>query len=233
MLGNVFVEIPNTENTILRFPILAPARQLNFAKNGACLFAADPQKACHEQIVFWAPEILPTVLSIGASSSQTSAQPIALDLTRRPPGELRQNTDGWHGVLRFGGATHRLWMKELSAAGVPQAIELPMDSSFELRAEAAHSLWRALSGRPPGPPPSAFSPQRRQRFALVLRALDGRNEGKTYREIAEGLFGKKRIPERAWKTHDLRNRTIRLVKRGLALMRGGYRELLRPRRKDK
>ena len=68
---------------------------------------------------------------------------------------------------------------------------------------------------------------------MVLRALDGRNEGKTYRVIAEGLFGKKRIPERAWKTHDLRNRTIRLVQRGLALMRGGYRELLRPRRKDK
>ena len=108
-----------------------------------------------------------------------------------------------------------------------------MDSSFELRAQAAHSLWRTLSGRSPGPPPSGFSPQRRQRFALVLRALDGRNEDKSYRAIAEGLFGKKRIPERAWKTHDLRNRTIRLVQRGLALMRGGYREILRPRRKDK
>ncbi len=42
-----------------------------------------------------------------------------------------------------------------------------------------------------------------------------------------------RIPERAWKTHDLRNRTIRLVQSGLALMRGGYRELLRYRRKQK
>ena len=61
----------------------------------------------------------------------------------------------------------------------------------------------------------------------LLRALDGRNDGSTYRAIAEGLFGKKRIPERSWKTHDLRNRTIRLVQGGLALMRGGYRELLR------
>ena len=49
----------------------------------------------------------------------------------------------------------------------------------------------------------------------------------------EVLFGKKRIPDRAWKTHDLRNRTIRLVQSGLALMRGGYRELMRPWRKDK
>ena len=103
----------------------------NSGTNGACLFAADPQKACHEQIVFWAPEVLPTVLSVGASSSQTSARPIALDLTRLSPDELRQNADGWHAVLRFGGATHRVWMKELPAAGASQAIELPMDSSFE------------------------------------------------------------------------------------------------------
>jgi hypothetical protein len=53
-------------------------------------------------------------------------------------------------------------------------------------------------------------------------------DGSTYREIAEGLFGAGQIPERAWKTHDLRNRTIRLVQAGFALMRGGYRALLRP-----
>ena len=35
------------------------------------------------------------------------------------------------------------------------------------------------------------------------------------------------------KTHDLRSRTIRLVQSGLNLMRGGYRALLRHRRKDR
>ena len=60
-----------------------------------------------------------------------------------------------------------------------------------------------------------------------MRALDARNDGATYRAIAEGLLGAKSIPERAWKTHDVRNRTIRLVKSGLELMHGGYRELLR------
>ena len=62
------------------------------------------------------------------------------------------------------------------------------------------------------------------RFVRSMGVMDGGN----YRAIAEVLFGKKRIPERAWKTHDLRNRTIRLVQSGFALMRGGYRELLRP-----
>lgn len=66
-----------------------------------------------------------------------------------------------------------------------------------------------------------------------MRALDAWGEGNTYRAIAEALFGAKDISERAWKTHDLRNRTIRLVQTGLALMRGGYRELLRPSRRKK
>jgi hypothetical protein len=54
-----------------------------------------------------------------------------------------------------------------------------------------------------------------------------------HRAIAEGLFGAKPIPERVWKTLDLRNRTIRLVQSGFALMRGGYRELLRQSRRKK
>jgi len=170
---------------------------------------------------------------VSTSSSQTSAPPIALDFARLSTGELRLTVDGWHAVLQFGGVAHRLWLKELPPAGALHALELPIDSSFELRARAAQSLWRTLSGRPSGPPLEERSPQQRQRFAMVLRALDARNDGLTYRAIAEELFGRKRIPDRAWKTHDLRNRTIRLVQRGLALMRGGYRDLLRPRRKDK
>ena len=108
-----------------------------------------------------------------------------------------------------------------------------MDASFELRAQAAQSLVRMLSGRSPRPALPNLPAQRRRRLALVLRALDGSNKGENYRAIAEGLFGKERVPEHAWKTNDLRSRTIRLVQRGLALMRGGYRELLRPKRNHK
>ena len=55
-----------------------------------------------------------------------------------------------------------------------------------------------------------------------MRAVDGWLEGNNYREIAQGLFGRHRVPDRSWKTHDLRGRTIRLVQTGLALMRGGF-----------
>jgi len=140
--------------------------------------------------------------------------------------ELRRASDGWHVLFRLCGIEHRVFLKEAPVIGESYAVELPFDDVFDIRVHAARRLWRALNGRCPGPAFHHLSRQRRQRLALALRALDARNEGATYRTIAEGLFGAKRIPERAWKTHDLRNRTIRLVRSGLALMRGGYRKLL-------
>jgi hypothetical protein len=143
-------------------------------------------------------------------------------------GSIRQAPDGWHAVWRIRGAQHHLWLKEAPQLGASYAAELPLDLDFEIRAHASHRLWRAINGRAPGPPFHQLSAQRRERLALALRALDGHTEGASYRVIAEVLFGRKRIPERAWKTHELRSRTIRLVRAGLALMRGGYRALLRP-----
>jgi hypothetical protein len=148
-------------------------------------------------------------------------------------GEIRQASDGWHVFLRIRNVEHRLWLKEPPVADAAYAAELPFDGDFEIRAHAARRLWRALNGRPAGPAFHELSPQRRQRLALALRALDAKSEGNSYRGIAEGLFGPTRIPERAWKTHDLRNRTIRLVQSGFALMRGGYRALLRQARRRK
>jgi hypothetical protein len=66
-----------------------------------------------------------------------------------------------------------------------------------------------------------------------LRASDARTDGATYREIAEVLLPAARIAERDWETHDVRDRIIRLVKTGLALVQGGYRALLRPRSRKK
>ena len=89
-------------------------------------------------------------------------------------------------------------------------------------------FWRLARDHPSRPSPLRLTPHQRQRFALTLRALDGHLAGERYRPIARGLFGAARVPSgRAWKTHDLRDRTIRLVRAGLALMRGGYRNLLR------
>jgi Uncharacterized conserved protein (DUF2285) len=191
----------------------------------------DPAGSSQDQAIFWAPEVLPTIVPIVRSASDSSGN--VLNLAEMSAGEIRQASDGWHILLRMRGLEHRLWLKEPPVEGSAYAAELPFDENFDVRAHAARRLWRALYGRPAGPAFHELSPQRRQRLALALRALDGRIEGNSYRAIAEGLFGAKRIPERAWKTHDLRNRTIRLVQTGFALMRGGYRELLRQVRRKR
>ena len=112
-------------------------------------------------------------------------------------------------------------------AGIePPAVLLPLDQFFENRATAAIRLWRGLAGRNPGPNPAALPKTRRDRLILALRALDGRLADATYREIASVLFGEAGVSDRGWKSHDLRDRTIRLVRFGLGMMRSGYRRLL-------
>ena len=91
---------------------------------------------------------------------------------------------------------------------------------------AAKRLWHALDGRTPATDPARLPAAQRQRFVNALRALDAHLDSASYRQIAAALFGEKRLPERGWKTHDLRDRTIRLVRLGTDLMQGGYRRLL-------
>jgi hypothetical protein len=103
---------------------------------------------------------------------------------------------------------------------------LPLDALFDVRLTAARRYWLALNGRDPGDDPAALSQAQRDHLLDTLRALDARLETATYREIAATLFGASRVLERGWKTHDLRDRTIRLCRFGFELMQGGYRQLL-------
>ncbi|MGY3488117.1 hypothetical protein ACVW1C_006000 [Bradyrhizobium sp. USDA 4011] len=156
-----------------------------------------------------------------------------LDIAKPAGSELRHAPDGWHAIVPLGEAQHRLWLRELPSSGSLVAVDLPLDGDFDVRLRAAHRFWLALEGRSIGPSPLAPSIPARHRHILAMRAADGWLEGNGYRKIAQGLFGEHRIPDRGWKTHDLRSRTIRSVQMGLRLIRGGYRALLRHKGKDK
>ncbi|SPP98015.1 conserved protein of unknown function [Bradyrhizobium vignae] len=171
------------------------------------------------------------MLTVCMANGPTASNPYELDFADLPGSELRQAPDGWHAIVPLGGAKHRLWLRELPPRGSMAVVDLPLDRNFDLRLQAAHRFWLALERRPVGRPPLAPSIGAQHRHILALRATDGWLEGNSYRIIAQGLFGKSRIPDRGWKTHDLRSRTIRLVRQGLRLIRGGYRDLLR--HKDK
>lgn len=107
------------------------------------------------------------------------------------------------------------------------SVVIPFDGDFPVRAATAERLWARMHSRARGKAPCSLTRQRRDRLILMLRALDGHLAEASYREIAEVLFGTGRLEREPWKTSSLRDRTIRLVKGGLALMRDGYRKLLR------
>jgi hypothetical protein len=126
---------------------------------------------------------------------------------------------------------------EADAAQVdPPAVLLPFDRLFEIRAQAAMRLWRALQDSNPGGNPAILTRERRKRLMLALRALDAQLAGFSYREISATLSDA-RIRGRAWKTHDRRGYIVRLAQLGLEMMLGDYRKLLQhpyrrpPRRK--
>ena len=112
------------------------------------------------------------------------------------------------------------------------AVVLPLDALFDERVDAARRVWRALAGQHQVPRPT-FTAQRRRRLKLLLRALDASLLGIGYREIAQGLFGDRVPGDASWRTHTLRATTIRLVREGRAMMRGGYLRLLRPERRKR
>ncbi|WP_404546135.1 DUF2285 domain-containing protein [Bradyrhizobium sp. USDA 223] len=110
-------------------------------------------------------------------------------------------------------------------------LDLPLDAHFELRLNAASRLWRSLEHRPLGTHHLALPALKQRQLILALRALDGWQQGNSYRQIGQGLFGSDRIAGPGWKTDDLRSRTIRLVKLGRRLMSFRCRALFRKGRR--
>jgi hypothetical protein len=123
----------------------------------------DPAGSSQDQAIFWAPEVLPTIIPIVRSTAASSGN--VLGLAEMSAGEVRQASDGWYVLLRIQDVEHRLWLTEPHVAGARYAAELPLDNDFEMRAHATRRFWRALNRRPAGPAFHELSPQRRQRLA--------------------------------------------------------------------
>lgn len=150
---------------------------------------------------------------------------------REIPGLRRsvQTPDGSHHFLYQDG-NHFL---QLCIRGSPrsnwvhllaEAVVAPDSLRFHLRSvEVLNHLWH--KGKFPDHFPSIGPSSTRLRF--VLRALDGRLAGASYREIAIVLIGADRV-RAGWRDDNshLKNRIRRAVLRGRILMRGGYRRLL-------
>lgn len=179
----------------------------------------DVATATDPETTLWTAQALPSVTAL------TQLPPNLADPKFRLPSLDRALTvEAGDHLLDRRGTVLRIHLDGTGAD--PLAVLIPFDRLFEVRMVAALRLWRTLNGRHPGPNPAALSEARRNRLILALRALDGRLDDATHREIADVLFGAGTVPEREWISHDLRDRTARLVRLGVAMMKGDYRRLL-------
>ena len=195
--------------------------------NGDCDFLLDPDSSASESAIFWRPELVASVLMLEAAPAvfRTARRLEQLDLTRvtlhAPPGGegaiILADPDGDHYLVA-----------DAIGPAEPLAVLLPLDDSFHIRAEAALRFQRRLFGRAAGPLPRALTltPRHRLRLVRMVRALDGRAAGATYREIAGVLFDRQWQSATEWKTSSIRAQTIRLVKDGQTMTHGGYLRLL-------
>jgi hypothetical protein len=191
---------------------------------GVCDFAVNPNLPADRTSLIWLPHLDTSVVLLApAPHSFPNASSLGL-----APAFERRGPDGDYLIIDDGGGRLPLALIAGVSVAAPAAVVVPLDADFAARVDAALRLWRLATGRPQRPPPHRMTLQRRRRLGLILRALDGHLAGETYRVIAQVLFGSTRVPAgTGWKTHDLRDRTIRLVRSGVRLMQGDYLELLR------
>ena len=99
-----------------------------------------------------------------------------------------------------------------------------------LHTVAEQAAW-LLGPRPRGTAtlPTLLRPDRRALAHMrSLQALDARSAGASQRAVAGALFGAGRVAENWDADSEVRAQTRHLIRRGAALMRGGYRDLLLP-----
>jgi len=192
---------------------------------GGCRFAIDPDLRADQAPVIFLPHLDPGAALLAAApatfNNVKTVGSITPTFQRSTPDFTYWIVEDSHGRLPV------VRVREVSASAQSAGI-IPIDADFTTRLGALLRLRDLMTGRLHARPLERLTRQRRQRLALTLRALDGHLAHASYRVIAQGLFGRGCIPAgAAWKTHDLRDRTIRLSRSGLKLMHGGYLDLLR------
>jgi len=140
--------------------------------------------------------------------------------------------EGRHVIVADTAGEHRLWLRD-PAPGRPLAAVIPLDKDFITRIASLLRFHRRLLGRAAGPLPRGWplTAYRLARLDLMLRALDLRERGATYREIAVelGRGDAAKLSASDWKMSASRSFVVRLVRDGMAMMNGDYRKLLRIR----
>ncbi len=198
--------------------------------DGGCPFATAPDDLSDP--VAWRPELTAVTVILDAAPDGFET---AIPVDPRALGALLADLagiDGRHVVVADTAGEHRLWLRD-PTPGRPLAAVIPLDKDFLTRIASLLRFHRRLLGRAAGPLPRGWplTAYRLARLELILRALDLRHGGATYREIAAELGREEatKLSASDWKMSASRSFVVRLVRDGMAMMNGDYRKLLRIR----
>jgi hypothetical protein len=190
-----------------------------------CFFDSVDAHACHARVI-WQPDLCHTVLPVQVlPCSGTSLGRFFFEDHRFDSTLLIDEQGGEHLLLRQDDRslqlacngvsllTHDVTLTYPIFAGLPKHLDV-------LQALAALQTKGAL-------PPRFFPPDpRSRRLGQVLQVLDGWLTGTSHREIAVAIFGEQRV-QAEWRSGDtLRDWVRHTLRRGRALMSGGYKQLL-------
>ncbi|RLP23034.1 DUF2285 domain-containing protein [Mesorhizobium sp. YM1C-6-2] len=192
---------------------------------GGCDFPARPSLSALRQDVLWSPLANPAVLLADDTPEFLPPSP-----SLAAPAGVRPSPEGLHAIHR-GGIVAQILLLSGQKTDKASAVILPLDDDLPDRVEAVLRLWQALNARAVTRD-GRITPYQHRRIRLMMRAADGRANGATYREIAIALFGPERVAAEPWKTSSLRDAVIGLVESAAPLINGGYRKLLRHRRRS-
>jgi hypothetical protein len=225
----VILRRPNQRNCRA---IPRPIRLPLYRKDGGCDVLEHPDLTGIKARPFWSPEALPAVLRLVPVTRGTSEWCIGYEPERWPaPLTLLDDAAGLHVIVGEAGAEHRLWLPDgRPPKGAALQAEIVCDAYVPERAAALLRFWRWVALRQK----LRLLPkvtERQRRFARMLVAVDATRAGANYREVAELLLGVKRVASEWHRLTPLRDPIRTLVGNGRALVKGGYRLLLKPPRR--
>ena len=175
--------------------------------------------------IFWDVSLDPSIVVLG-ENPVLHASTFANDIIRAHPAIVSESE-----MLRLQIRGERFDTAFNDDRGMLAAVVL-LDELTPDRLNALARFWAALAGKSLAPDPRVTR-TRQKRAKEMLRVVDGRAAGATYRTIADAVFPKHDHDAASWVGSAVRETTIRLARDGAALVQGGYRTLLRRPRRDR
>lgn len=216
---------------MLRLPRPAPTAirlATGSANAGGCNFPADPSHG--RSSVFWSPlEDTSTVLLAPTPDGLIHFSDFRAQLTGQV---MRTDELGTHVLFELGTQrrTQLLCHGHSERAGALAAL-VPLGLEGFDRLEALYRFLAALHRRRV-PPDSRLTPQQRARARRMLQAWDGSRHGAAQQDIARVVLRQEPLARDDWQAASTRFVVMALLREARAMIAGGYRKLLRHRRRS-